>query len=499
MQDVPPEDIDRIEVISGPGATLWGANAVNGVINIITRKSSDTQGGVIDVGAGNLEQSVSLQFGGRIAPDLTWRIYAKTFSDSDTVTAAGAPAHDNWSKPQGGFRLDWDPGSSDTVTLQGDTYRGYEAQDGAPDEDISGSDVLARWNHSWQGGASLQVQAYWDRAERSTRDAEGGLRLDTWDLDVQDNFALGARDSVVMGGGFRLDRYAITNTPSLLFEPPRGNLDLSNLFVQDSFALTRSLTLIAGLKLENDPYSGISPLPSLRLSWKAAGGTLLWAAVSRAIRSPTPFDTDVVEKIGRIIYLTGTPDFQPETLTAYEVGVRAQPTPRLSFSVSAYYNVYDDLRSVETAPVGFIPFRWGNMIEGDTFGLEAWGDYRLARWWRLTASFDFLKEQLKFKPGASRLLPVIQEGDDPKHQASLRSSMDLGRNFTLDADLRYVDALPDPSVPAYVELDSRIAWNVSRRVQLSLSGFNLLHARHLEFPGADAVPRSAFAEVRLRF
>jgi iron complex outermembrane receptor protein len=157
------------------------------------------------------------------------------------------------------------------------------------------------------------------------------------------------------------------------------------------------------------------------------------------------------------------------------------------------------LRSVETAPDGFIPFRWGNLIEGDTYGLEAWGDYRLASWWKLTASFDMLKEELKFAPGASGLLGLAQEGDDPEHQASLRSSMDLGRNVTFEADLRWVDALPDPSVPSYVELNGSIGWNVSKRVRLSLSGFNLLHARHVEFPDADAVPRSVFAQVRLRF
>jgi iron complex outermembrane receptor protein len=338
MQDVLVEDIDRIEVISGPGATLWGANAVNGVINIITRKSSETQGGLLEVGGGNLESEVSLRYGGKIGPDLTWRVYAKDFFDADTVTSTGAPTHDNWSKPQGGFRFDWTPASGDAVSVQGDAYQGYEAQQGAANEDISGADVLARWNHAWQNGATLQVQAYWDRTERSTQDNGGGLLLNTFDLDLQNNFSLGARNSVVVGAGFRIDQYRITNTSSLLFAPPDGHLDLANVFVQDSVSLARSLTLILGVKLEDDPYSGLSPLPSVRLSWKPADEVLLWAAVSRAIRSPTPFDTDVVEKIGPIVYLVGNPDFRPESLIAYEIGARAQPTPRLSFSVSTYYN-----------------------------------------------------------------------------------------------------------------------------------------------------------------
>ena len=286
----------------------------------------------------------------------------------------------------------------------------------------------------------------------------------------------------------------------MLFAPISRTLDLSNIFVQDTVSINDRIKLTLGLKLENDPYSGLSPLPSVRVSWRPLDTTLLWAAVSRAIRSPTPFDRDVVEKIGATVFLTGGPDFQPETLTAYEIGARVQPTSRMSFSISTFYNVYDDLRSIEPAPHGFLPLRWGNMIEGDTYGLEAWGDYRLTPWWRLVATFDLLEEHLKFKPGASGLLGVAQEGDDPEHQAQLRSSMNLGSRVTFDADLRYVGALPNPFLPAYAELNTRIGWNVTDRLQLSLSGFNLLHDRHQELPapGANAVPRSFFAEVKWR-
>ena len=499
MQDVLPEDIERIEVISGPGATLWGANAVNGVINIITRKSSDTQGGVLDVGAGNLGRSASLQYGGRISPDLTYRLYAKGFIDNDTQTATGAKAGDGWYKPQGGFRLDWTPGV-EQVTLQGDAYQGSEAQAGSPDETISGRNLLARWTHPFASGASLQVQAYYDRFDRTTEDGGGKHYMDTYDLDIQHSFNLNDRNAVVVGGGFRLSRYQITNTEALQFIPPSRTLDLSDVFVQDSISLTPALKLILGLKLEDDPFSGVTPLPSVRISWKASGSTLLWGAVSRAIRSPTPFDRDVQERVGGQLLLAGSPDFMPETLTAYELGARMQPTSRLSFSVSGYYNVYDDLRSVELSPVTVLPLLWGNLMQGRTYGLEVWSDYRLTDWWRLKAAFDLLHEDLSFKPGDSGLLSVSQAGDDPPRQASLRSSMNLGRAFTLDAELRYVAPLPDPPVPSYVELNGRLGWNISDRVQLSLSGFNLLHARHLEFPPpATYVPRSFFAEARWRF
>jgi len=500
MQDVPVEDIDRIEVISGPGAALWGANAVNGVINIITRKASETQGGVIEAGIGNQERGVSVQYGGRLSPDLAYRLYARDFRYDDTVTAAGADAHDHGSKPQGGGRVDWTPTSSDLFTLQGDDYQGAHAQAGAANESISGSDILGRWNHTWRDGATLQVQAYWDETSRATPGA-GSFLLDTYDVDAQGSFALGRANQVVVGAGVRHSIYNIVNSTTLLFVPARATLDLENAFLQDTLSLTGNLALIAGVKLENDPYSGLTALPDFRLSWRPRADAMLWAAVSRAIRSPTPFDTDVVEKFGSLVYLTGSPDFAPEKVTAYEVGARVQPSARSSVSLSAYYNRYDDVRTIETAPDGFIPFHWGNAIHGDTWGLEAWSDYKVAPWWRLTASFTLLREHLSFKPGASGLLGLAQVGDDPRHQASLRSSMDLGHHLSLEADLRYQDTLPDPSVPSYVELNSRLAWDISSRVQVSLSGFNLLHDHHQEFPAAEAsaVPRSVYAALRLRF
>ena len=501
LQNVLPDNIDHIEVISGPGATLWGANAVNGVINIITRKSSETQGGVVTLGAGNQGRSASLQYGGKINDDLTYRFYVTDFTDDNTVTSTGAKAHDHWSSPQGGFRFDWTPTSTDTLTLQGDAFQGNEAQSGAPDEDIAGRNLLARWNHAGDDGSALQIQAYYDRTERGTEDNGGNFVLDTYDLDIQHSFSLGGWNQVVWGGGFRVEQYKIVGTSTLFFAPFSRTLDLSNGFVQDTVSINDRVKLTLGLKLENDPYSGLSPLPSVRVSWRPLDTTLLWAAVSRAIRAPTPFDRDVVEKIGPTVFLTGDPDFQPEKLTAYEVGARVQPTSRLSFSVSTFYNVYDDLRSIEPKPVVFLPLSWGNGFEGDTYGFEAWADYRVASWWKLTATFDLLEKDLRVKPSGSGILGVAEEGDDPEHQASLRSSMNLGSAVTLDSDLRYVDALPDPHVPSYIELNTRLGWKVSERVLLSLSGFNLLHDRHQEFPapGANAVPRSFFAEVQWRF
>ena len=504
MQDVVPEDIERIEVISGPGATLWGANAVNGVINIITRKASDTQGGLLSLSAGNLEQSASLQYGGKLGDDLAYRVYLREYNGDDTQTSTGATAHDHWSKPQGGFRLDWTPGDADTVTLEGDAYSGWDSQQplGTPNEDISGHNIQAHWSHDFADGSQLQVQAYYDGTSRGTP-GNGTFWLDMYDVNAQDSFALGSWNKLTAGGELRFDRYRIDGTTSLFYAPASRTLDLSDAFVEDSAVLLPDLTATLALKLEDDPYSGVAVLPTARLSWQANDRTLLWAAVSRAIRSPTPFDDDVQERVGGIVSLSGNPDFQSVTLTAYEIGARAQIGPDLTFSISGYYNDYDNVRTVEIVPgPAVLNLTWANNLAGQTYGFEAWATYQALDWWRLSASYNALTENFAFKPAATAPgIGTSQIGDDPAGSATLRSSMNLGAAVTFDADLRYVGRLPAPLVPAYVELNSSVGWNVSESVRLSLSGFNLLHAKHQEFPAPDAnaVPRSFAVGLQYRF
>jgi iron complex outermembrane receptor protein len=220
------------------------------------------------------------------------------------------------------------------------------------------------------------------------------------------------------------------------------------------------------------------------------------------VRAPTPVDEDLVETVGSMDLLNGSSSFMPEVLTAYETGTRVQASQRLSFSVSTFYDVYSDLRSLELSPVTLLPLRWGNMMEGLIYGVEIWGDYRVTDWWRLSAGFNVQHEHLRFEPGSSQLGGLSLAADDPSHQASLRSSVNLGDHVTWDADLRYVGKLPDPSVPEYVELNTRLGWKLSDSVEISVSGFNLLHPHHIEFielPQSDEVPRSFFVETRWRF
>jgi iron complex outermembrane receptor protein len=284
----------------------------------------------------------------------------------------------------------------------------------------------------------------------------------------------------------------------LLFVPPDQTLNLADVFVEDTLTLTDRLKLILGMKEEDDPWSGWSALPMARISWSLTDDTLLWAHVGRAIRAPTPFDTEVEEKEGSSIILTGNPNFLPEELTSYEVGYRGDLSDRLSLSATGYYDAYDHLKSLNFGTT--YPLEWGNNMAGNVYGVEAWGNYQALDWWRLSAGVNIEREALHLEPGAIPFLGGIpQAGDDPHHQASLRSSMDLSDALTFDADFRYVGALPNPRLPQYAELNSRLGWKISEHVEVSLSGFNLLQPQHVEFPGGDEIKRSFFLDTRWRF
>lgn len=497
MHQVLPENVERIEVISGPGATLWGANAMNGVINIITRNSGETQGGVLTLGAGNLARDASLQYGGRLGPDLTYRVHGEFSDFSSYPQSNGQSGNDGWSKPQGGFRLDWTP-PSDTVSVQGDLFTASEPPAGF----IRGNDLVTSWQHKFDNGSSLQFLAYYDDSERYENGGGPGFALKTYDVEVQHNFMIGDWNNIVWGAGERNFGYRFENT-ALQLIPASQNLNLANVFAQDTMSLPHGVKLTLGLKLEDEPYAGVQVMPSIRLAWKATDSLLLWSAVSRAVRSPTPVDTNLREYLGPIDYLNGSTGFRPETLTAYEVGTRVQASSRLSFSISGFYNVYDDLRSIDaSATPSLLPLQFGNLMTGNAFGVEVWGKYQVTDWWRLSAGFNLQHEDFRFLPGALTEAGLAFVADDPGHQASVRSAINFGHGVTWDVGMRDVGMLPHPGVPEYVELDMRLGWDITQSLQVSLSGFNLLHAQHMEFledGTTTEVPRSIYAQVRVRF
>ena len=496
-QDVLLNDVDRIEVISGPGATLWGANAMNGVINVITRKASATTGTVVRALGGNSEQGVEARYGANAGDALAYRVYAKGFKRAALELQDGATVGDSWKKGQAGFRLDW-TGGADVLTASGDVYRAeQDIPVAAADGEIKGTNLLTRWQRSGER-SQLQVQAFFDRTERESSADSSGFVLNTYDLEIQQSLDFG-RHRVVWGAGKRVSRYDIRNTASLLFVPARRTLNLANVFAQDAIDLGGNVRLTAGIKLEDDPYSGWTTLPDLRLSWAITQEMLVWASGSRAIRSPTPFDVDVVEKVGSVVFLQGNPQFRAEEVMAYELGYRVQPNPSLSITVAGFYNVYDDLRTIELdATSGFLPLRWDNRMRGDTYGVEAWANVQIAPWWRVSPGVRTLHKRLRFDSDASRLLGLGQAGNDPTNQASLRSTMDFAARGTFDLQFRHTDELPAPDTRGYYELAARVGWRISDEVEIGVSGSDLLHRRHVEYaaPAGEYIGRSVLAEIR---
>jgi len=311
-------------------------------------------------------------------------------------TTGGTSAGDAFTRPQGGFRTDWHVGD-DAVTVEGDDFYAAEAAANR----VVGRDLITSWQRQLRAGSSFQAEAYFDEASRYAANGGGGFTVDTYDLSAQHSLKLGGWNDFVWGADERAIAYQIENTPTLLFMPAGRTLDYASIFAQDTASITNRLKLTVGMKLEADPYIGLEPLPQVRLSWKVADNLLLWGAVSRAVRAPTPVDRDLVERIGTTNVLDGSFDFQSETLTAYEAGTRFQITPASSVSISSFYNDYDDLRTIEVTPggpvlpgVGGLPLRWGNDEAGHVYGVEIWGDYRVTDWWRLSAGFNIQHEDL---------------------------------------------------------------------------------------------------------
>ena len=499
-QDVLLEDVDRIEVISGPGGALWGANAVNGVINVVTRSARATQGGYVGAGFGVNSKDMGLRYGGAFGSNGAFRIYAAASDRDALATATGGDAHDAFTKLQTGFRADWG-GQTDAFTLQGDLIHGYSESLAGQVRDNSFSDgnVLGRWTRTFAGGGAFTAQAYYDRASRKT--VTGIIStVNTYDVDGQYSVALGSRHALVVGGGYRAigDDFTPGKGTSFL-TPASRNLHRSNLFVQDQIALTGALSLTVGLKLEDNSYTGLEYMPNLRLAWRVSDKTTLWSAVSRAVRTPSRFDTDLMNT-GLV---AGGPDFKSERLIAYEIGYRGRPVKAATVSISAYYNDYDDLRTAEATPVRIFPLVIANGMRGRTYGLEAWGDFAVRPWWRLSAGVNLQHKSLELRPGSRDIFGVAFAGNDPKRQLSLRSYMNLPGNLELDLGARSVASLPSPAVPSYIGLDARLGWRVSQHVELAIAATNIQDDRHTEFingsiPRKD-IPRNVYASLRWRY
>ena len=496
-QDVMLEDIARIEVISGPGGTLWGTNAVNGVVNITTRPARDTQGALVSAGAGNLERGAAARYGARLGANGHFRLYGKYFDRDNTERADRAPVRDAWDKGQFGFRADWGAGDR-SFTLQGDGYRGELEQVAPGHTRVEGMNVLGRWTQRLADESKLRLQVYYDRTER---DQQGVFReeLDIFDAELQHALAPLGTHTVVWGGGYRYARDRVGNSTALAFLPPERNLDWWNVFAQDEIDLSPSVRLTLGTRLESNDYTGIEVLPSARLAWKPGTDRLLWAAISRAVRSPSRLDRELFVPGTAPFILAGGPDFKSEISNVVELGYRAQPAPAFSYSLTAFHHDHDRLRSVEPAPGG--AFVLDNKIEGSTYGIEGWAHYRVTDRWRLSGGGVLLEQRLRLKPESMDAAGVSALGNDPGHQWMLRSAFEPAPRHELDIAVRRVGALPNPNVPSYTTVDARWGWHVQRNLEVSVTLNNLLDARHPEF-GVPAtrseLERSVFLKVLWR-
>jgi iron complex outermembrane receptor protein len=520
VQDYLLEDIDRIEVISGPGGSLWGANAVNGVINITTKSAKDTQGLYFEAGAGSeLEDFTAVRYGGTLAPGVYYRVYAKYTDRGDEVFSDGDKASDSWRMTQSGFRMDVEKSSQNTLTLQGDYYTGSENVDTGGTAGVSGANVLGRITHNFSDGSIMSLQVYYDHTYLSDPVpqlqfgalvlAPAGIltdRLDTYDLDFQHHLNLGESNRFAWGFGYRFTHDFLVNSPALGFLPPTLDQNLLSAFAQDEIKLNKDLVLTVGSKVEHNDYTGTETEPNVRLKWDVTPNQMLWSAVSRAVRTPSRIDHDLTEGTPpNFALLKGGPDFESETVIAYEFGYRTQLGSKFAASLSAYYNEYNDVRSTSFTPNTILPLFFANNLEGDTRGFEFTSSYQMEDWWQLSAGYDLLKENIGVKAGQTDINDALNETADPEHQFSVRSSMNLPKNLDLDAQLRWVDTLHNNSgstvgtVPSYFELNLRVGWKPTNNIELSIVGQNLLHDHHPEygFPSTtrEEISRSVYGKV----
>jgi len=539
VQDMPLENIERIEVIRGPGGTLWGANAVNGVINIITKRAKETQGGMVTAGGGSEERGFSsVRYGAKIGDNAYYRLYGQYFNRSGLVDASGRNANDGQQAVRGGGRVDWQPTDRDALTLEGDIYRinlretslGISpAAPFAPPTNTRGEyesgNLLGRWTRTFSGRSDIALQVYYDHFSRDTFSLAD--HISTFDTDFQHHFAGNQRQNIVWGLGYRLISHrAKTNSSNAIQFNPAGKVfQLFSGFAQDEITPVKDrLRLIFGAKLEHNAFSGFEVQPSVRLSWTPSERQTVWAAVSRAVRTPARTQQNIrgyfqglpnPDGSLTLVAAFGSPNAKSEALRAYEFGYRAQPVRKLSLDVATFYNVYNRLTSFEPGRAFFdtdplpahlvIPVYYANLLRGETYGAETSVNLEINNRWKLQGSYSFLRIQLHRDPASLDPTSEDHEGDNPRHQAQLHSYLRLSRNFDVDASLYHVSRLMNQPIPAYTRLDARVGWQVREALDLSLGLQNLLDNRHPEFEGFDTgvitsqVKRSIYGKVTWKF
>ncbi|MGB7553018.1 MAG: TonB-dependent receptor [Candidatus Korobacteraceae bacterium] len=532
VQDYLMEDIDRIEVIRGPGGTIWGPNAVDGVISIITKSSKETQGGLVSGGAGNVEQGFGEgRYGGSSGPNFTYRVYGKGFARSPEFHADGIN-YDAWQAGQAGFRMDWNKGTRDTYTLQGDGYYQGAGQSAAASTynppanfildgtaHLSGGNVLWRWRRTLGEKKDFQVDAYYDQTSRHELNF-GDIR-NNFDVDFVDRFPL-PRQEISWGAGAYISHgHEIDIYSGLYFNPTTITDQYYTAFIQDEITLVRDrLSLIAGPRFQQTNYTGPLFEPSARLLYTPTATQTLWAGFTQAVRTPA----DVERNFFLSSYLGPTPsglplfarfnankNFQSERLNGYEVGYRRLIGPTLYLDIATFFNQYRNLLSeditgpifVESDPTPthlLLPAEFGNGLEATTEGGEISSQWQPKPFWRVTGSYSFLEMHVKKAPGSADIgTAPITQGSSPQNEFLIQNNFDLPKSITADFQVRYVSSLPALQVPSYWTGDLSLGWSPNKQILFSLVGQNLFQPYHYEYAydprGMVGIERSIFAKV----
>jgi iron complex outermembrane receptor protein len=538
LQDMMLEDIERIEIIRGPGATIWGANAVNGVINIITKRASSTQGGLVTARTGNEDQGIgAIRYGGKIGEKTFYRVYTKYTDRTGQFSPAGNDIEGPWHSLRGGFRLDWQANKRDSLTVQGDIYRNNSHNNGPTlssgpvfalsnsqaNVDSSGGDVLITWDRVISAKSDFKVQYYYDRTKRNDGRIDDGRNV--FDFDFSHHIIFGDRHDIVWGGGYRYTSDNIFGSFDANFVPGQVAQHFLNAFAQDEITVIPDrLHITVGAKIERSTFAQLSVQPSIRAAWTVSDRQTIWAAVSEADRLPNRSDRGIVAHVAAfparnnltgVLTVLGNQMAQSEEMLAYEGGYRVQANHRLSLDFVGFYNVYNKLKSseplqpfVETNPFPphlIIPVQSDNKLRGKSYGTEVSANWNVLSRWKLTAGYTYLKLNLHPEETSKDVVTGPKtEGTNPRNQFQIQSNLFLAHKLEFNTSVYYVSKLVYSGIPAYTRIDAQLNWRLSDSFDFGIGGQNLLNASHQEFGDVEAmtaslVKRTAFGKLTWRF